>query len=202
MKITQILSASVLAGAVLLSGSACAANNSTPEATASTQASEAISPASAEDTTKVLSTVNGYYNFIASPGNYDKAKEAGAELMGKEASDDQLKDLASGFPEGFQYFDTSDSQLIKNAHKAMMLGSGTLRMGDPVIITAPAEAVTIDGDKATLNTTWISVTEKGITLPAEPESNPDLSDLIDLVKKDDGSWVIVAKESSMKISTP
>lgn len=201
MKITRILSASMLAGAVLLSGTACASN--TPEPTApETSSEQVVSPDAAKDTTKILTTVNGYYSFIANPENYDKVKASGAELTGKEASDEQLSAMASDFPEGYQYFDTSSSQLIQNAYKAMMLGTGSLRMGDPLTITAPAEAVTVDGDKASLNTTWITVTEKGITKPTEPESNPDPSDVIDLVKKDDGSWVIVAKESSLKISTP
>lgn len=203
MKITRILSASMLAGAVLLSGTACAANTPEPnESSTSAQNNDQVSANTVEDTNNILSTVNGYYSFIANSENYEKVKASGAELAGKEASDEQLSAMASNFPEGYQYFDTSSSKLIQNAYKAMMLGTGSLRIGDPLTITAPAEAVTVDGDKASLNTTWITVTEKGITKPTEPESNPDSSDVIDLVKKDDGSWVIIAKESSMKISTP
>jgi hypothetical protein len=203
MNINRILSASILAGSVLLSGTACTAN-STPEPskpTASTQTTADATTDNASEINNVLATVNGYYSFIAAPENYDRVKTAGAELTGKEASDEQLSTMASNF-EGFQYFDTSNSQLIKNAYKAMMLGSGSLRMGSPVEITAPADAVTVDGDKAALNTTWITVTESGVDHPTKPESNPDPSDVINLVKKDNGSWVIVAKDSSMKVSAP
>lgn len=202
MKISKIISASMLAGAVLLAGTACSANNNETKPTASAQTNEQVSTTTVEDTTNILSTVNGYYSFIASSENYDKVKESGAELVGKEANDEQLSAMASSFPEGYKYFDTSSSQLIKNAYKAMMLGTGSLRTGDPLVITAPAEAVKVDGDKATLNTTWITVTEKGITKPTEPDLNPNPSDLINLSKKSDGTWVIVAKDSSMKVSTP
>jgi hypothetical protein len=202
MKNSHILSASILAGLVLLSGTACSANSAPekPTTTASAQVSDSADEATA--TTDILATVNGYYSFIANPENYDKVKTAGADLTGVEASDEQLQTFASDFSEGFQYFDTSDSQSIKNAYKAMMLGTGSLRMGSPVEMTVPADAVTMDGDKATVNTTWVQVTEDGKELPTKPESNPDPSDVINLVKKEDGSWVIVAKDSSMKLTSP
>lgn len=202
MKTAKILYASVLAGAVLFSGTACAANNSQhdnkPTVTAQTEASKATEDT---DTANILTTVNGYYSFISNSENYDRVKAAGAEVPGKNATDEQLTALADDF-EGFKYFDTSSSQLIQNAYRAMFLGAGSLRMGSPLTITAPADAVTVNGDKATLNTTWITVVENGITHPTKPESSPDSSDLINLVKKDDGSWVIVAKDSSTKVSAP
>lgn len=200
----RILFASVLVSVVVLSGTACSASNNQTEVTASQTATPGVPSTSNtdKDTANVVATVNGYYSFIASAENYGKVKTAGAELTGKAASDEQLSALASNFPEGFQYFDTSSPQLIKNAYRAMMLGTGSLRMGNPVTITAPVEAVTVEGNNATLNTTWITVTEEGATHPTEPESNPNPSDLINLVKKDDGSWVIVAKDLSIKPSAP
>lgn len=202
MRTTQILATSILIGAVLLSGTACTAN-STPEktATASSQLSKEQSQTN-DDTSKILTTVNGYYSFISNPETYDKVKTAGADLTGVQANDEQLKTLASDFSEGFQYFDTSDSQAIRNAYKAMMIGSSSLRMGSSVGITAPADAVTVDDDKATVNTTWIKVVKNGKELPVQPESNPDSSDLINLVKQEDGTWVIVAKDSSTKLTSP
>lgn len=205
MKITHIIYTATLTGTVLLSGTACAGSNGSRDDTKTTavaKSTEQPSTNATEDTANILKTVNGYYSFISSSENYDKVKSAGAELTGKTANDEQLNSMVSGFHEGYQYFDTSNSQLIKNAYKAMMLGTGSLRMGSPVTITAPADAVSVDGNKATLNTTWISVTENGVAHPTKPESNPDSSDLISLVKKDDGSWVIVAKDSSLKVSAP
>lgn len=204
MKNRHILSASILAGLVLLSGTACSASSAPekPTATASAKATENASNDEATATTDVLTTVNGYYSFISNPESYDKVKTAGAALSGVEASDEQLQAFASDFSEGFQYFDTSDSQSIKNAYKAMMLGTGSLRMGSPVEMTIPADAVTMDGDKATVNTTWLQVIEDDKELPSKPETSPDSSDVINLVKKDDGSWVIVAKDSSMKPTSP
>lgn len=197
MKISKIISVSMLAGAVLLSGTACSANNDTKPTASSQPSTNTV-----KDEIHVVETVNGYYSFITSSGSYDKVKAAGAELVGKAASDDQLNAMVSNFPEGFKYFDTSNAQNIKSAYQAMMLSTGSLRDREGMKITVPEEAVAIDGNTATVNTTWITLIENGSAHPTEPESNPDMSDYINLVKKDDGSWVIVAKESSMKVSAP
>lgn len=203
MKINQILSASLLAGAVILSGTACSSNspqNNSGEVTATTTA-QASSTNTAEDTTKILETVNGYYDFITSPDSSENIKSAGADLVGKKATDEEIQSFAEDFSEGFQYFDTSTTQLIKSAYTVMSVGAQSLQP-DSVQISAPEESVAVNGDTATVNTTWIEVVKNGKTYPTSPESDPDESDLIQLVKKDDGSWVIVPNSSLPKPTVP
>lgn len=206
MKISKILAASVLAGAVLLSGTACTSSSPSPESDGSSTAAPAPpkknSRSANEDTTKILQTVNGYYDFITSSDAKDKVRSAGSGLMGKQATDEDLQTLVDEFPDGFKYFDTSSSQLIKNAYTVMSVSSMSLADQGSIKISAPEESVNIDGDTATLNTTWISVTKNGKTLKTTPESAPDFSDLVKLVKKDDGSWVIVANSSMPKPTVP
>jgi hypothetical protein len=200
LKINRLFSASLLAGAVILSGTACSASpipegRNTPITTpASPQASSSAD--TTEDTTKILETVNGYYDFITSPDAKDTIKSAGADYVGKNATDEELQSFAENFSEGFQYFDTSTSTAIQNAYRSMSVGSLSLAQQEgSVTISAPKESVTIDGDTATVNSTWISATIGGKELGSAPESSPDPSDLIQLVKKDDGSWVIAASNS-------
>jgi hypothetical protein len=205
LKIDQIFSASLLAGALILSATACSAPSPAPEGnkaqTTATASPQVNSADSTEDTAKILKTVNGYYDFITSPDSKDKIKSAAADLTGRNATDEELQTFAKSFPEGFQYFDTSTSQLIQRAYTVMSVGSMSLQP-DNVKISAPEESVNIDGDTATLNTTWISVTKNGKTYPVAAESTPDPSDLIQLVKKGDGSWVIVANNSLPKPTVP
>lgn len=209
MKLNQIFSASLLAGAVLLSGTACAAsipegrNTPVPSSSASAEPSQTTSEDSATDNTaKILTTVNGYYDFITDPESPDKIKSAGDPLVGKAATDEEMRTFAEDFSEGFQYFDTSTSDLIRRSYKSMSLGSLSLTEQGSITISAPEESVTIDGDTATVNTTWISATKNGKKLRTAPESSPDASDLIQLVKKDDGSWVIVPSSSMPKPTVP
>lgn len=193
-------------GFVLLSGTACSSATHNPEETRTSATAQAstgeTSSRSTEDTDKVLHTVNGYYDFITSSAAKDKVRVAGSSLMGKQATDKDLQDLASNFPEGFQYFDTSSSQLVKDAYTVMSVGTMSLAEQGTIKISAPKESVTVDGDTATLNTTWINVTKNGNILRTTPESSPDISDLIQLVKKSDGSWVIVANSSIPKPTVP
>lgn len=204
MKINHIFSASLLAGAVILSGTACAASpipdgRNTPMLTSAspqvdpTESTDSTNSAdSTEDTFQILTTVNGYYDFITAPNSDEEIKSAGAHLMGVAATDEELQTFAEDFSEGFQYFDTSDSTLIKRAYTVMSGASLSLQDQGSITISVPEESVTVDGDTATVNTTWISATKNGKSLRTAPEASPDESDLIQLVKKDDGSWVIVA----------
>lgn len=203
MKINHILSASFLAGAVILSGTACAASipegrNTPTTASASAQVDSADTT---EDATKIVETVNGYYDFITAPDSSEKIKSAGVDVVGKKATDEEIQAFAESFPEGFQYFDTSTTKLIQRAYTVMSVGALSLQP-DTVKISVPEESVTVDGDTATVNTTWIAVVKNGKTYPTSPESTPDESDLIQLVKKDDGSWVIVPNSSMPKPTVP
>lgn len=214
MKITKILSASVLAGAVLFSGTACSVLDGGKKAEGSPSASASQAPTATESSSPegqptetseapseetsdaavegVLETVNGYYAFSTDSSSLAKTQAAASALNGKETvTDEELATLVDGFPEGFKYFDTSSPQLIKNAYIQLLAGATAGQSMSGTKIVVPAEAVTYDGgDTATVNPTVIIITQNGEIVPSE--SDPYATELINLVKKD-GKWVMVGE---------
>lgn len=201
MKITRILSASVLAGAVLLSGTACSILDmgKKPEATSSASAApepsesesiEAVETVSEEQA--VADVVNGYYTYVLMADSLAEIKQAGEPFNGRSSvTDEELNDLVTSLPQGFQYFDTSYSELIKNAYIHLLAGASVGETMPGVEIVMPAEAVTVEGDTATVNSTMAEISNDGE--PVVSEADPYASDLINLKKNDSGSWVIVAE---------
>jgi hypothetical protein len=200
MKISKILSASVLAGAVLFSGTACAAGSSDDkpaEASASAQVTPSETP-TAEVTPAVdereaaARTVNDYYSFVSDPDNLQKIQDAGAPLKGRgaTATDAELQTLVESLPLGFQYFDTSTADLIKNAYVQLLMGASVMGSAN-MELTAPADSVTVTGDTATMDTSKIETIVDGKAIDAPANSSfPDLN-----MKKDDsGNWVMIAEE--------
>lgn len=201
MKLNNILAASVLAGTVLLTGTACSGGNNGTQETQISQEEQQLRKES-EETFKVAESINSYYDFISNPSSEELVKTAGLGLMNREVTDEELQTLVANFPMGFEHFDTSSNDKIKNAYKALTLGTANINPdSNEILIISPPSGVTIDGDKATYNTTYITVRKNGENLPTKPDPESK-DDLIDLVKNSDGKWVIVAKESSLDPTTP
>lgn len=209
MRITRILSASVLAGAILLSASACsltetndnkmgAGVSSTPAATASPDTASVETT----DIDGILQTINGYYYYISQPDSSDKLKEAQASITERPASDERIMQFAEDFSEGFKYFDTSTADKTNDAYKALMIGTSAGKLNEGLKMTIPGDSVTITGNTATVNTTHLKVTMDGEKKRVTPEDSPAQKDIVNLVKNDSGSWVIVAKASSVDPSSP
>lgn len=224
MKLTHALSASVIAGALLFSATACSAPKKdseespspqvtatatatpsaevTPSATASeTPAAEVPteSPAELEETSnspaeEIASTVSGYYDFVATEGSLDAVKGAG---LTPNATDAELKEIAASF-EGLQYFDTSSSENIKNAINQLYARATQSERKPGATVAVPVDAVKINGDTATVKASAIEVTVDGATGSAT-ESPYFEHDEINLVKKADGSWGMIAEPARQAI---
>lgn len=221
MKITHVLSASVIAGALLFSTTACspsddAANKPTTAPTVSASASPSItathepgsvavtplptvdisSTATADvsadaDVEDIVSTVSGYYKFVSSPGSLDKVQAAGSALSPKP-TDEELTQFASNFSEGFKYFDTSSSENITNAHNQLFARATQSSRKPGATVNVPAEAVTVTGDTATVDATKVIVTLNGQAGPSTMTPYFEHAQLA-LVKDASGSWVIIAE---------
>lgn len=208
MKISRMLSASVLAGAVLFSGTACSMlNNEKEDSNPSIAAqptdkkpAESATPSEAPTvkTTSVVEeqeaaarTVNDYYSYVSDPSNEAAIEAAGAPLSGRggTASAEELKQLTEALPLGFQYFDTSTPDLIKNAYVQLIIGSSIMSKGT-MEANVPASAVTINGDTATVDSTDIEIKLNGEKVPMESAS----SQILKLKKADSGYWVMIAEE--------
>lgn len=198
MKITKILSVSVLAGAVLLSATACSAPSpeKNPESSSSSQVAPVETPTSEatpaiDEREAAAQTVNDYYAFVADPENAQKIDYAGAPVKGHgaTATEAELKTMVEALPLGFQYFDTSSPDLIKNAYLQLIMGSSVMSSAK-MELNMPADAVTVTGDTATVKMSKLEtvVNGKKVDVPENP-SMPDLK-----MKKDDtGNWVMIAE---------
>lgn len=204
MKITRILSASVLAGAVLFAGTACSAQNSdkgpsdsnpsvaatAPDAKPTETPAGKVTPA-VDERSAAAQTVNDYYAFVADPENAQKIDDAGAPIKGHgaTATEAELKTMVEALPLGFQYFDTSSPDLIKNAYLQLIMGSSVMSSAK-MELNLPADAVTVTGDTATVKMSKLETVVNG-----EKVDVPENSSVTDLkMKKDDsGNWVMIAE---------
>jgi hypothetical protein len=192
MKITRILSASVLAGAVLLSGTACSMmdnNKSETKVSASAEATEIVETVNAvSDETAVADVVNGFYTYVSDPANKDTIKDAGEPLRGHgaTATEEELNGLVASLPEGFAFFDTSNPELIKNAYVQLLLGSGLMSNGK-VEASVPESAVTVTGDEATVDSSAVVVKIDG-----KQQESPATATPLKLKKDESGAWVMIA----------
>lgn len=139
---------------------------------------------------KIVTVLTGFYNFVGSPDNLAKVKEAGKDYE-SNPSDTELKKMVTNFPEGFKYFDTSTSQSMSDSYNQLIARTTqSNRTGETVKVTVPVEAVTVKDGKATVDTAKLKVESKGKTAngtEAPYFENPQMS----FVQKTDGSWVMI-----------
>lgn len=206
MKISRILSASVLAGAVLFSATACgmssndkpdinssdSANSSAAAKPAETQAVKTTPAVDESSAAAVAEVVNGYYTYVSTASNRTEIEKAGEPLKGHgiDATDDELQQLVNAMPQGFQYFDTSSPNNIKNAYAQLIMGSTVMGKGS-IEVNVPASAVTVEGDTATVQTTKIEFTVNGEKSPVSSTSG---TQILNLKKDASGSWVMIPED--------
>jgi hypothetical protein len=214
MKISRILSVSVIAGAVLFSGTACSAGKTvgtpvssptsstvvqSPSPSPEALSTESVKPSdsstekssSVTDEQKAVSkTINDFYSYVSDPSNGGAITEAGAPLQGRgnSATAEELKQLVDTLPQGFKYFDTSTPDQIKNAYVQLITGSVVMGQG-LMEANVPVSAVTVDGDTATVDSTAIEIKLNGENVPM----NSSPSKTLKLKKNDSGSWVMIAE---------
>lgn len=190
MKINKILSASVLAAAVLLSATACSTTNAdhSPEASSSAQAKTVANPA---DRAAITRTVTDYYSYVSNPSNLAGIEKASDPIQGdgKSATNEELQALVEALPLGFKYFDTSSPDLIKNAYVQLTMGARVMSQG-AAHLDIPADSVTVEGDTAAVDMSKTKATLNGTTI--EVLVNSGVSSL-KLKKNDKGSWVIISE---------
>jgi hypothetical protein len=188
MNIRKILSASVLASAIIFSGTACSSpvNPVTPDGLPNPNVTQ--QETGEED--QVVAVVNGFYDYVTTPENADRIAEAGERFSGRtEVSDEELQQMVADFPDVFKYFDTATSENVKNAYGQLVAGVSLASTVEGIKITAPKEAVKQYGSTATVNSTMVTIKTPARTM--DSSADPDSIDLVQLVKKD-GKWLMVA----------
>lgn len=200
MNLRHILASSAVASALIFTVAACSSPAPAPvevtspvAITPSAPTSAPVSSPSAQvngEEQAILTTVNGFYDYVTTPENADKIAAAGERFADRtEVSNEEVHQLAKDYPEVFQYFDTSTPENIKNAYGQMVTGASLAKTIPGIKIVVPLEAVKQNGETATVNSTMVTVStpEKKMDSAADPNS----TNLIDVVKKD-GKWLMVA----------
>lgn len=235
MKIAKVLSASILAGGILFSATACSvSNNDKPEVNTSAEeksvdsnvadpkttpgggdpagsqtapgsdatAGPATKPGpgaarraepSADEMQAVADALNKYYTYISDPNSLAEIKKATVPLKGRTAtaSNEELNQLVAALPLGFQYFDTSTPDNIKNAYAQLFTGA-LVTSGKKMQVTVPASAISFDGANATVRVAEIRATVDG------KKARLPITESLKLKKNDSGSWVIIPESQTAK----
>lgn len=209
MKFNRVLSASVLACAVIFTSTACSptdngASKETPTTTATStpSASETSVPTASatvldSETKQIINSVSSYYDFVAFKGAADMVKQVSV-MMTPTPTDDKLKEIVSHLRGGFVYFDTSSSENILNTVSQLGARAIQSERNPGVTVEVPADAVSINGDTATVDTNKVLVTVNGVTGPATKAPYFEMPE-INLVKKSDGSWGIIPEAPRQSI---
>lgn len=143
-----------------------------------------------EDSKAVIETVNAYYAFILSSEAKTSIEQLQKEIGGEEPTAEQLQAAVAAHPEVYKYYDTSSTENIKNATMEFVMAASFGSMGDATMsFQAPAEAVTVKGDTAELDTAAVIVVING----EKVESQPGTGEQKVTFTKKDGNWVMVAK---------
>lgn len=195
MKINRILLASALAGAVLLSATACATQN--PDK--SSESSTAVQMKTVEDRTAatpavraaVAKTVNEYYAYVSDPSNLPEIEKASEPVKdhAKKATNEELNALVDALPTAFKYFDTSSPDLIKNAYAQLTMGARVLSRGK-MNLSVPEDAFTVDGDIVTVDVSKTETILNGKKIQAPSNSGMFA---LKFKKSDAGAWIMIAE---------
>lgn len=153
-------------------------------------ASPTPSVSTSAESGRVASALTEFYKFVGSPDSLAKVKEAGKDYESNR-TDAELKKMVEGFPEGFKYFDTSSSKSISDSYNQLIARTTqSNRTGSTVVVTVPTEAVTVKDGKATIDSAKLRVESKGQS-SAGTESPYFENPQMNLIKKTDGSWVLI-----------
>lgn len=145
-----------------------------------------------EDSVDVMETINSYYEFVLSPEATAALEKMSKGFTSGEPTPEQLQAAVASAPEVFAYYDSSSPENIKNAIQEFAMSAGMTAMSqDEITFTAPAEAVTVDGDTAKLDVGAVIITVNGETIDTG-ETAATGEDSLNFIKKD-GKWLMVAK---------
>lgn len=187
MTILKTLSVSLLAGSMLFGAVSCGTsdtgNSPSPSAGVSSVDQEA------QDKKEIVSAINELYAYGAEPGTMQAMQELGLSLKPGASDAEVGRHLLEGNPEAFARYDTSKDLYVAMAYLNLVNVSNALMERDFQNMTITEDAVTVNGDTATVDESAVGST---ITSNAAPEVTIESDGkTVELVKKD-GKWLIKA----------
>lgn len=184
MKVFKTLSAGILASALLLGTTACI-----PEDTSTAVENTVQDETQAKSA--VAKTVNGFFGYITDKDNANIMEDL-AGMDERTMEYDQIAETAtSKMPAGFEYFTTSNATETVNAYAFMSTLAYRTFKSDDFSLFVAADAVSIDGDTATVDGSRIDTVYNGVRRDNLLDHTTAEDNMIHLVKVD-GQWLIQA----------
>lgn len=204
MKIAKTLTATLMASTLLLGATACTSGSG--ENTSSEPKVEQTENTEAKDKKEIVETVDSFYAYMADGDNLNALADS-AEKIEATNDDEVAAELKKNSPETFVFFDAYDTQTIANSFSYLaetaMLNAMDIVEDIPegekstAVYSTPEEAVTVNGETATVDKSKIVVSNLGEGNPDKDAAHDGDDTEIDLVKKD-GKWLIKAPTVDLK----
>lgn len=210
MKLNKLLTVPLMASALLFGVTACADNSvqagpgvdqstGTADGDKKTEDHKTKDIKDADNVEKeakadIADTVNGLYAYVYDDKNIEDLLAVTEGIDTKDSDDDKIAaELKKASPETFSFFHTHDTQTIVNAFGYIAQLSVSAEMASTDLPpTTPDEAITVDGDTATVEIEKLAVEGDEAGAPT-PNLSGEVDTEIDLVKKD-GKWLVDAPE--------
>lgn len=196
MKFRYALSVSVMAGAILLSSTACSPNtadNQTPPTnspvSATASATVEATPTVSEKE-KVQQVAQEYFDVIQDKEAIDKLRQDAAAFSANEPTEAEVQQFVKDNPKAFKHLDTSTVEHVQGGFIQLIMSAAS---GLKYEVTPESVTVAADETTASVDPALVKIYQGGKLMndPAVTESLPtEESAKTQLVKKD-GEWKIV-----------
>lgn len=206
MQMPKIVSVIAVASALTVGLSACAGQGESPapEETVSESATATAPSKSAPSTEKdpgvesdpgvtgVINTVESLYAYMTLDENLAELKSVEEDISPETTNEEAMEEFTTEVPEAFSFYDTSTYEKTIAAYRDLTITGTINNLGEEVVVEVPKDAVTIEGDKATVDNAKVDVIVDGETIENLAEN--DGTNLIHLRLVND-TWLIDASHS-------
>lgn len=201
MKMSKTVSAIALASALTIGVSACAGSTDAPEPEeTATESTQTATPSASQDpsveadpgVSGVINTVENLYAYMTIDENLAEFSEVEEKIDPETTNEEAMEKFTTEIPDAFAFYDTSTYDKTISAYRDLTI-TGTINdLGEEVVVDVPKDAVTIEGDKATVDNAKVDVIVDGETI--ENMADNDGTNLIHLRLVND-VWLIDASHS-------
>lgn len=161
MKMSKTLTVLVLLPALIFGVSACSGTDTESEPVTTGTASASAGVTADPGISGAVGTVEGLYSYMTVDENLEKLNQAEEEIPTDATNEQAMETLTNSVPDAFSFYDTSTYEKTISAYRDLTITGTVNSLGDEVIVDVPEEAVTIDGETATVDNSKVVITVDG-----------------------------------------
>lgn len=205
MKIAKTVTATLMASTLLFGATACSTgDNEAPSPNTGTEqpakVMKKMEDTQAKDKAEIAETTTAMYTYIEDVDNILELADAADSVLDMNIKDEDevAKELKKAAPQAFVFFDAHDTQTIADSFSYLtVLAEDSNLDKETIVFNTPTDAVTIDGDTATVDKGKVesTSTKDGKSRTTPPYFSDDDRE-INFVKKD-GKWLVKAPTVDM-----